>query len=79
MKFVRGKPPETPNAPYRAARVKDESWRSAGPGSGIRLVHEQQHALVAALGPGKHVVNLLHCLIPESHTVSPAPDRILQP
>jgi hypothetical protein len=32
MQFERGKPPETPNALYRAARVKDERWRSAGPG-----------------------------------------------
>jgi hypothetical protein len=32
MQFERGKPPETPNAPYRAARIKDERWRSAGPG-----------------------------------------------
>jgi hypothetical protein len=34
MQFERGKPPETPNAPYRAARVKNERWRSAGPGFG---------------------------------------------
>jgi hypothetical protein len=32
MQFERGKPPETPNAPYRAARIRDERWRSAGPG-----------------------------------------------
>jgi hypothetical protein len=32
MQFERGKSPETPNAPYRAARIKDERWRSAGPG-----------------------------------------------
>jgi hypothetical protein len=32
MKLERGKPPETPNADYRAARIKDERWRSAGPG-----------------------------------------------
>jgi hypothetical protein len=32
MQFERGKPPENPNAPYRAARIKDERWRSAGPG-----------------------------------------------
>jgi hypothetical protein len=32
MQFERGKPPETPNAPYRAARIKDERWRSTGPG-----------------------------------------------
>jgi hypothetical protein len=32
MQFERGKPPETPNAPDRAARIKDERWRSAGPG-----------------------------------------------
>jgi hypothetical protein len=32
MQFERGKPPETPNAPYRAAGLKDERWRSAGPG-----------------------------------------------
>jgi hypothetical protein len=32
MQFERGKRPETPNAPYRAARKKDERWRSAGPG-----------------------------------------------
>jgi hypothetical protein len=32
MQFERGKPPETPNAPYRAARLTDERWRSAGPG-----------------------------------------------
>jgi hypothetical protein len=32
MQFGRGKPPETPNAPYRAARIKDERWRLAGPG-----------------------------------------------
>jgi hypothetical protein len=32
MQFERGKPPESPNAPYRAARIKDERWRSAGPG-----------------------------------------------
>jgi hypothetical protein len=32
MQFERGKPPETPNALYRAARIKDERWRSAGPG-----------------------------------------------
>jgi hypothetical protein len=25
------KTPETPNAPYRAARIRDETWRSAGP------------------------------------------------
>jgi hypothetical protein len=27
MQFERGKPPETPNAPFRAARIKDERWR----------------------------------------------------
>jgi hypothetical protein len=32
MQFERGKPPETPNAPYRAARIKDERWSSAEPG-----------------------------------------------
>jgi hypothetical protein len=32
MQFERGKPPETPNAPYRAARIQDERWRAAGPG-----------------------------------------------
>jgi hypothetical protein len=32
MQFERGKPPETRNAPYRAARIKDERWRPAGPG-----------------------------------------------
>jgi hypothetical protein len=32
MQFERGKPPETPNVPYRAARVKDERSRSGGPG-----------------------------------------------
>jgi hypothetical protein len=32
MQFERGKPPETPNAPYRAARIKDERWRLAGSG-----------------------------------------------
>jgi hypothetical protein len=32
MQFERGKRPETPNAPYRAARIKDERWRSAGQG-----------------------------------------------
>jgi hypothetical protein len=32
MQFERGKPPETPNAPYQAARIKDERRRSAGPG-----------------------------------------------
>jgi hypothetical protein len=32
MRFERGKPPETPNAPYRAVRIKDERWRSAEPG-----------------------------------------------
>jgi hypothetical protein len=32
MQFERGKPPETPNTPYQAARVKDERWRSAGTG-----------------------------------------------
>jgi hypothetical protein len=32
MPFERGEPPETPNAPYEAARIKDERWRSAGPG-----------------------------------------------
>jgi hypothetical protein len=32
MQFERGKPPETPNAPYRAARIKDERGRSARPG-----------------------------------------------
>jgi hypothetical protein len=32
MQLERGKPPETLNAPYRAARIKDERWRSAGPG-----------------------------------------------
>jgi hypothetical protein len=32
MQFGRGKPPETPNAPYRAALIKDERWRSARPG-----------------------------------------------
>jgi hypothetical protein len=32
MQFERGKPPETPNAPYRVTRIKDERWRSAGPG-----------------------------------------------
>jgi hypothetical protein len=29
MQFERGKPPETPNAPYRAACMKDKRWRSA--------------------------------------------------
>jgi hypothetical protein len=32
MQFERGKPPETPIAPYRAARIKDERWLSAGSG-----------------------------------------------
>jgi hypothetical protein len=32
MQFERGKAPETTNAPYRAPRIKDERWRSAGPG-----------------------------------------------
>jgi hypothetical protein len=32
MQFEWGKPPETPNAPYRAARIKEQRWRSAGPG-----------------------------------------------
>jgi hypothetical protein len=32
MRFDRGKPAETPNAPYRAARMKDERWRSVEPG-----------------------------------------------
>jgi hypothetical protein len=32
MQFKRGKPPETPNAPFRAALIKDERWLSAGPG-----------------------------------------------
>jgi hypothetical protein len=32
MQFERGKPPETPNAPYRTARIKYERCRSAGPG-----------------------------------------------
>jgi hypothetical protein len=32
MQFERGKPPEAPNASYRAARIKDERWLSAGPG-----------------------------------------------
>jgi hypothetical protein len=32
MQFETGKPPETPNAPDRAARIKDVRWRSAGPG-----------------------------------------------
>jgi hypothetical protein len=32
MQFERGKPPDTPNAPYRAARTKDERWLSAGIG-----------------------------------------------
>jgi hypothetical protein len=32
MQFERRKPPETPNAPYRAAHTKDETWRLAGPG-----------------------------------------------
>jgi hypothetical protein len=32
MQFERGKSPETQNTPYRAARIKDERWRSAGPG-----------------------------------------------
>jgi hypothetical protein len=32
MQLEKGKPPETPNAPYRAARIKEERWRSAGPG-----------------------------------------------
>jgi hypothetical protein len=31
MQFEGGKPPETPSAPYQAARIKDERWRSAGP------------------------------------------------
>jgi hypothetical protein len=35
MQFERGKPPETPNAPYRAARIEDERWRSVGPGLDI--------------------------------------------
>jgi hypothetical protein len=29
MQFERGKLPETPNAPYQAACIKDERWRSA--------------------------------------------------
>jgi hypothetical protein len=29
MQFERGKPPETPNSPYRAVRIKVERWRSA--------------------------------------------------
>jgi hypothetical protein len=46
MQFERGKPPETPNAPYRAARIKDEKWRSAGPGfepgrAGPRLIADR--------------------------------------
>jgi hypothetical protein len=32
MQFERGKPQETPNAPYRAARIKGDRWRSAGLG-----------------------------------------------
>jgi hypothetical protein len=32
MQFERGKPPETPNAPYRAARIKDDRRRLAGAG-----------------------------------------------
>jgi hypothetical protein len=32
MQFERGKPPETPNAPYLAAHVKDERWCWVGPG-----------------------------------------------
>jgi hypothetical protein len=32
MQFERGKPPETPNAPYRATRIKNDRWCSAGPG-----------------------------------------------
>jgi hypothetical protein len=28
----KGETTRTPNAPYRAARIKDERWRSAGPG-----------------------------------------------
>jgi hypothetical protein len=47
MQFERGKPPETPNAPYRAARMKDERWSSAGPGfepgrAGPRLSYSRQ-------------------------------------
>jgi hypothetical protein len=34
MQFEREKTPETPNAPHGAARIKDERWRSAGPGFG---------------------------------------------
>jgi hypothetical protein len=32
MQFETGKPPETPNEPYRAAHISDERWCSAGPG-----------------------------------------------
>jgi hypothetical protein len=32
MQFEKKKPPGIPNAPFRAARIKDERWRSAGPG-----------------------------------------------
>jgi hypothetical protein len=34
MQFERGIPPGTPNAPYRAARIKDERWRGGGGGWG---------------------------------------------
>jgi hypothetical protein len=33
MQFERVKPPETPNAPYREAHIREERWRLAGPGS----------------------------------------------
>jgi hypothetical protein len=55
MQFERGKPPETPNAPYRAARIKDERWRSARAGfepgrAGLRLsLTSSQDSIFAVL------------------------------
>jgi hypothetical protein len=58
MQFERGKPPETPNAPYRAACIKDERWRSAGPGfepgraGRLSLTSSQdEHVQGVTLGP----------------------------
>jgi hypothetical protein len=73
MQFERGKPPETPNAPYRAARIKDERWGSAGPGfepgrAGPRLSltssQDEGECVVspARLRPRRHAVPLTMCL-----------------
>jgi hypothetical protein len=46
MKSEREKPPETPNAPYRASGIKHEMWRSEGPGfePGREGPHRSIHA-----------------------------------